>query len=92
MANYVISYDLNGPTPSHASMDQHMKKAGWIYGRILETVWYVATKHTTKEVFDYINSILSNNDRLIVVHAQDAHLRNLLIKTESIQAAWPQHV
>lgn len=41
MANYIVSYDLNGSTPTHKQMDAHIaKKAGWTRGRVLETVWY----------------------------------------------------
>ena len=89
MANYFVSYDLNGPTPSHAQMDKHMEKAGWTRGRVLETVWYVGATQTLKEVFAYVDSILTGNDRLIVIEAKDAHMRNLLITNESLQENWP---
>lgn len=26
MANFVITYDLNGPRPSHKEMDEHLRK------------------------------------------------------------------
>ena len=28
MANYIVSYDLNGPRPSHNEMDEHLEKLG----------------------------------------------------------------
>jgi hypothetical protein len=41
MANFVVTYDLNGPYPSHKQMDDHLQKIAIRYGRILETVWWV---------------------------------------------------
>lgn len=91
MANYIVSYDLNGPNPSHATMDAHMRKQNWTCGRILETVWYVGTSITVKGVYDHVNSILSANDRLIVVEAGEAAFRNLLIGKESFLEAWKEN-
>lgn len=88
MANYIVSYDLNGPSPSHKQMDDHIGKSGWTRGRLLETVWYVATNQTASEVYAYINSILGLNDRLIVIKAETASFRNLLINNDSLKNAW----
>ena len=88
MANYIVSYDLNGPSPSHAVMDKHMEKAGWTRGRILETVWYVGTPQNLSEVASYVGSILSKNDRLVVVAAADMQFRNLLVNNEAMKQAF----
>lgn len=88
MANYIVSYDLNGATPTHAQMDKHMESAGWARGRILETVWYVGSTMSREAVFNHVNAILSKNDRLIVADTSDATFRNLLITDESLQEAW----
>ncbi|MGH6697033.1 hypothetical protein [Sphingopyxis sp.] len=88
MANYFVTYDLNGGVPTHKAMDEHMGKAGWDRGRVLETVWYVGTSQTTSEVFDHVNSILSKNDQILVIEATDASFRNLLISEKSLQEAW----
>jgi hypothetical protein len=91
MANYVVSYDLNGPRPSHKEMDDHMDKAGWSRGRVLETVWWVGTRQTLSQVYDHVNSILSSNDQLIVVQASEAQWRNLLIDDSSLTSAWQRN-
>lgn len=36
MANYIVSYDLNGSRPTHAEMDKHMGEAGWAHVRFAE--------------------------------------------------------
>jgi hypothetical protein len=91
VANYIVSYDLNGPTPTHHEMDEHMGDAGWTRGRILETVWYVGTDQTETEVYQHINTILSEDDQLIVVCASSATFRDLLIDAESLEAAWEEN-
>lgn len=89
MANYIVSYDLNGSTPTHREMDAHIaKKAGWSRGRVLETVWYISTNDTRSAVYAHFNSILSANDRLLVVTCSGATWRNLLIPTDSLTSAW----
>lgn len=88
MANYFVSYDLNGRTPSHDAMDTHMAAAGWARGRVLETLWYVGATGSAHDIYDHVNAILTDNDRLLVIEASDAHFRNLLIGTESLQHAW----
>lgn len=86
--NYIVSYDLNGPVPTHAQMDAHIAKFAVEYGRILETVWYVRSGLSCEAVYNYMNSILSPNDRIIVVDAKDMWMRNLLLDIPSIQQAW----
>ena len=91
MANYIVSYDLNGSHPTHAEMDKHIETAGWARARILETVWYIGTQASLRQVYDHINSILSKNDQLIVVDAREAIFRNLLVSNESLAAAWEKY-
>ncbi len=89
MANYFVSYDLNGKTPTHAEMDEHLKKLGKkCIHRVLETVWYVNYAGTLQQLADYVNSILSSNDRLLVIEAIDCRLRNLLVPDKTIQDCW----
>jgi hypothetical protein len=88
VTNYIVSYDLNGSTPTHAQMDKHMESAGWTRGRILETVWYVGSSASQNSVYNHINLILSSNDRLIVIKAESAAFRNLLIADKSLIEAW----
>lgn len=91
MANYIVSYDLNGPRPSHAEMDKHMESAGWTRGRILETVWYVGTAANLDQVSSYVGQILSDNDSLVVVSCTGARFQNLLIPSQNVINAWSQN-
>lgn len=86
--NYFVSYDLNGRTPTHAEMDAHLKKLGRCVHRVLETVWYVRTSKTLEQLHDYVDSILSANDRVIVIEAVNCRWRNLLVSDVSIQNCW----
>lgn len=86
--NYIVSYDLNGPNPSHAAMDRHIQAGCVKYGRVLETVWYIQSALPLPQMYEYLNRILSENDRIIVVDANDAFMRNLLVSIPSIQEAW----
>ena len=91
MSNYVITYDLNGSTPTHAQMDAHIRNSGAEKtGRILETVWYIKTPSSMQAVYKYVNRILSTNDRVIVVEASDMMMRNLLVQHSAIQNVWAE--
>lgn len=91
MANFIVSYDLNGSRPSHAEMDKHLEKIGAARGRILETVWYVGHPGTVSDVFNHVASILGREDRLIVAEATEAQWQNLLKTDQSLLTAWQAH-
>lgn len=88
MANYFISYDLNGQRPTHAEMDKHLQKLGPCVLRVLETVWYVAYSGTEENLFKHANQILSNNDSLLVISASNCRWKNLLVSDEQLQQCW----
>lgn len=88
MANYIISYDLNGPFPSHAMVDKHIATLGFKYGRILETVWYVASFDTLEAISRKMSAILSPNDQLAVIEAHDMWCKNLLVSMEELKPTW----
>lgn len=91
MANYLVTYDLNGPTPSHKQVDEALEKLGADRGRILETVWYVGYSGSTRQLYDAAESLMSRNDQLIVVRCDDATWRNLLISDDWLLAAWERN-
>lgn len=89
MANYFVSYDLNGQAPTHAQMDAHLNKLGGpCVHRVLETVWYVKYGGALDQLYAYVNSILSNNDRLLVIDANNAQIRNLLVTNDAVIKCW----
>jgi hypothetical protein len=91
MANYIFSYDLNGKRPTHEEMDKHLEASGWSVGRILETVWYIGAAATSEEVTEYATSILSGNDRYVLVTASHMTFENLLVEHKSLVEAWAAH-
>lgn len=88
MANYFVSYDLNGPTPTHAQMDAHLTKIGPCVYRVLETVWYVKYGGTIEQLQQYVDNILSQNDSLIVIAASNARMRHLLVPNQALKDCW----
>lgn len=90
MKNFIISYDLNGPNPTHARMDEHLKACPICvnYGRILETVWYFKGNTTAANLSGYVNKILSSNDRVMVVEGGGAAFQNLLISDQAVIDTW----
>jgi hypothetical protein len=89
--NFIVSYDLNGPRPSHKEMDEHLQKLGVARGRILETVWYVGYAGTKKDLLNHIKTILGTEDLLIVVEARSATWTKLLVSSESLIASWKEN-
>lgn len=88
MANYILSYDLNGSQPSHEQMDEHLQKLDASVGRILETVWYVGYSGSLAELRDYTKKILSQNDLLFVAECDEATWTKLLVGSDSLKSAW----
>lgn len=88
MANYIISYDLNGYLPSHAMVDRHIRSLGIECARTLESEWYVRSSLSLAEIGTRMESILSPNDRLAIIEAKDMWVRNLLVETAPLQRAW----
>ncbi|MBR0839629.1 hypothetical protein JQ607_05425 [Bradyrhizobium liaoningense] len=91
MANFILSYDLNGPRPSHKEMDDHLAKIGAARARVLETVWYVAYGGSLSSLQDHVKSILGKEDLLLVVEAKEATWTKLLVDTQSLVNCWNEN-
>jgi hypothetical protein len=90
MANFIVTYDLNGPRPSHKEMDEHLKALGpeFLRGRILETVWYVAGPTHSLPLRNYVQRILGPEDLLLVVEARNATWTKLLVDEAAFKAVF----
>lgn len=88
MANYIVTYDLNGPTPSHKQMDDLLARVGAKRARVLETVWWVDYSGTDTQLRDHIQTILRKEDRLLVCACSSAAWQNLLVDGQSLVNAW----
>ena len=87
MPHFLITYDLNGPRPTHKEVDDHLKKVSSQQGRVLETVWYVRCGGTAAQLRDYLERILSPNDQVLAVQISDAAWRRLLVTDEAMRSA-----
>jgi hypothetical protein len=90
MANFIITYDLNGPNPSHKEMDQFLEKLAANRGRVLETVWWVDYAGTAAQLRDRVKTILGDEDLLLVIEAKSAAWTSLLVTGSSLKEAWKQ--
>lgn len=80
--NYIVTYDLDRPVPTHAAMDMYIRAlapACVVVGRILETVWFIKYSGTEVQLRDYLKRILGPNDRLLVVRADRSAWKELLV-------------
>ena len=87
MPHYLITYDLNGPFPTHAQIDKVLKSLSAEYGRVLETVWYIRSSDTIEKVAAEVNALLSTNDQLLVVEISKMQWRNLKVSDVALRAA-----
>lgn len=88
MANFLITYDLNGPNPSHKLMDEAVSRLGIKCARVLETVWWLESSNTAVGIRDHLQSILGKEDLLLVVECKSAAWTGLLVDSESFKSAF----
>jgi hypothetical protein len=88
MANLIVTYDLNGPYPSHKQMDDHLARIATRHGRILETVWWVEYPGTAEQLRNQISTILGKEDLLLVVQAVIASWTKLLVPDGTFKQAF----
>lgn len=88
MANFIVTYDLNGPRPSHKEMDDFLSKLAANRGRVLETVWWVDYAGTAAQLRDRLKTILGNEDLLLVIEAKSAAWTELLVEDAALKTAW----
>jgi len=88
MANFFVTYDLNGSRPSHREMDDHLHKVTAYRARVLETVWWVDYHGTAGELRNQVQTILGREDLLLVIEAKDAAWTNLLVDNNGLIKAW----
>ena len=69
MSSYIVSYDLKGATPTqYETVAERIKSIG-AWGKVLESTWVVVSDKSAIEIRDHISSVLSSNDRLLVVES-----------------------
>ena len=90
MANYLVTYDLNGPRPSHKQMDDLIPRLAVTYARVLETVWWLDYPGTAAALRDRLQTILGREDLLLVVECKSAAWTNLLVESQAFKTAFDQ--
>jgi len=64
MSVYCISCTIK--SKNYESLFQAIKSYG-VYWRESETVWFIESTHTTKEVLDNLRTFIEANDKLLVI-------------------------
>lgn len=90
MANFIVTYDLNGLSPSHKEMDDHLRSLTHSCGRVLETVWWIDYSGTAAGLRDQVKRIMGAEDLLLVIEAGSAAWTKLLVEDQSLIDAWQQ--
>lgn len=90
MSNFILTYDLNGPIPSHQEMDKLLEALTANRGRVLETVWWVDYPGTAAQLRDRVKTILGKEDLLLVIEAKSAAWTSLLVEGNSLIEAWKE--
>jgi hypothetical protein len=88
MANFIVTYDLNGPRPSHKEIDDLLAKLGARRGRLLESVWWVDYPGTAAGLRDQVKTILGSEDLLLVIEGKSAAWTKLLVDSGQFKDAW----
>lgn len=90
MANYFVAYDMKAINRKRQDdIEAHLQDLGrlGIY-RVLETVWYVQYPGTADQLGEYVDRILADDERLLVIDASDCRMRNLMVPSMKIQNCW----
>jgi hypothetical protein len=88
MANFIVTYDLNGPYPSHQDVDQLLSNLGGT--RVLETVWWVPWSGDHVGLRDRLMSTLRSEDGLIVCEVSAAAWNGILVDSNAFRTAFEQ--
>ena len=88
MANFLVTYDLNGPHPSHNQMDNLIPRLAAKSGRLLETVWWVDYSGTAPALRDRLQTILGAEDLLLVIECKSAAWTKLLVDSQAFKTAF----
>jgi len=66
--NYIISYDLNKQGKNYDGLISAIKQLSY-WAKIQKSVWYVKSKLTTDQIYEFLRKQMDGNDSLIVVNA-----------------------
>ena len=88
MANFIGTYDLNGPNPTHKQVDDLLARVGARRARVLETVWWVDYSGTSEQPREHLQTIIRREDSILVCKCVSAAWANLLVDGNSLTTAW----
>ena len=63
---YLITYDLNKSGQRYQDLYDLLETYDYIRDSGLDSVWFISTSKSAKQLSDHIQTIMDKNDRLIV--------------------------
>lgn len=86
--NILITYDLNKSGQNYAALIEKIKTLG-AWAKVQQSVWYLHTSYSSKEILEILSTITDYNDSLFVVQLSDANWRGLSNEvSQFIQEQW----
>lgn len=65
MGTFMVSYDLSKPKREYEKLEAFLRSHGW-YARVLESVWFVKSAESTREIGQKIRMCVDSNDHFVV--------------------------
>ncbi|AHG83056.1 hypothetical protein F543_1920 [Bibersteinia trehalosi USDA-ARS-USMARC-189] len=86
--NILITYDLNKSGQNYVALIEKIKTLG-AWAKVQQSVWYLHTSYSSKEVLEILSTITDYNDSLFVAQLSDANWRGLSNEvSQFIQEQW----
>lgn len=86
--NILVTYDLNKSGQNYEALIEEIKTLG-AWAKVQQSVWYLHTSYSSKEVLDILSKVTDYNDSLFVAKLDDASWRGLSAEVAKfIQEQW----
>lgn len=86
--NILITYDLNKSGQNYEALIEKIKTLG-AWAKVQQSVWYLHTSYSSKEVLEMLSTVTDYNDSLFVAQLSEANWRGLSNEVSKfIQEQW----
>ena len=78
MCDFIVTYGLNGQTPSHKQVDDLLSRLGAKRARFPETVCWVDYSGSSEQLCDHLLTIIRHADSILVCECPLRHGQTFL--------------